>query len=210
MWRFLLQENIRRYREQIADERSDSRRTVLQLLLHDAEAELDQLERASFSQVAHDDPGLRIIAERAIDDAMKRYGAQFGTLHIYDDELGGLVILAQRNFRAEFLASYALVTPDETAVSGRAFTEGRTIVVEDIRTDLAFAARREAAREGGFEAVQSSPVRNASGRVLGVLSTHFTTPQRFSAQDIEKMDRHANSVGASLERHLAAAAASQA
>ena len=56
MWRFLLQENIRRYREQIAAEKAESNRAVLQQLLGDAEAELTKLEEASFSQAAHDDP----------------------------------------------------------------------------------------------------------------------------------------------------------
>ncbi|HSR00629.1 MAG TPA: GAF domain-containing protein [Sphingomicrobium sp.] len=204
MWRFLLKENIRRFRNQLAEAKPDAQRETLARLLQEAEAELRELENSSTPEVAKNDAALKHFSERSIDEAMRLDGAQFGTLQIHDERSEGLIILAQRNFRAEFLRPFTLIKPDEGSLSGRCFVEGRTIVVEDVNEDPSFKGRRELAREGGFKAVQSSPLKGRSGKVIGVLSTHFADPHRFSHEDIGRIERFANSVGCGLEKHLAA------
>lgn len=204
MWRFLLKENIRRFRDQLAAAKPHSQREMLTRLLHEAEAELRELENCSTPEVAKNDAALKLFSERSIDEAMRLDGAQFGTLQIYDERSEGLIILAQRNFRAEYLRPFTLIKPGEGSLSGRCFAEGRTIVVEDVNEDPGFKGRRELAREGGFKAVQSSPLKGRSGNVIGVLSTHFANPHRFLHGDIGRIERFANSVGSSLEKHLAA------
>lgn len=203
MWRFLLKENIRRFRDQLAAAKSDTDREMLTRLLNDAEAELFELENNSTPDVAKNDAALKLFSERSIDEAMRLDGAQFGTLQIYDQRSEGLIILAQRNFRAEFLRPFILITPGEGSLSGRCFVEGRTIIVEDVNEDPNFKGRRELARQGGFKAVQSSPLIGRSGNVIGVLSTHFADPHRFSPDEISRIERFANSVGSGLEKRLA-------
>lgn len=203
MWRFVLNENIRRYRAQIERETSSTKRATLRSLLDDAQAELAELEKASTSELAKSDASLGLFADHAIDGAMKLHGAQFGIIQVYDDTLGGLQILAQKNFRAEYLRPFAFIDPAEGSVSGRCFIEGRTITVEDVNGDPAFGNKRHAAQDGGFEAVQSSPLRSGS-KLIGVLSTQFTKSRQFTSKDVQRMDRYASSVGAELQRHLEA------
>jgi hypothetical protein len=205
MWRFVLKENIRRFRVQIENETSAAKRDTLRSLLADAEAELAELESASTPEAIKGDARLAMFAEHAIDEAMKLHGAQFGILQVYDEGLCALQILAQKNFRAEYLRPFAFIDPDEGSVSGRCFKKGRTITVEDVNNDPSFEPRRQTATEGGFEAVQSSPLRSGD-LVIGVLSTHFTKPQQFSPRDVQRMDRYSSSIGAELHRYLRAIA----
>lgn len=177
---------------------------MLARLLDEAEAELRELENSSTPEVAKNDAALKLFSERSIDEAMRLDGAQLGTLQIYDERSEALIILAQRNFRAEFLRPFTLIKPGEGSLSGRCFVEGRTIVVEDVNGDPSFKGRRELAREGGFKAVQSSPIIGRSGNVIGVLSTHFADPHCFSHEDISRIERFAKSVGCGLEKRLAA------
>lgn len=208
MWRFVLKENIRRFRAQIEHETSAAKRETLQSLLADAEVELAELDRASTPEAVKGDASLGMFAERAIDQAMKLHGAQFGILQVYDDALCALQILAQKNFRAEYLRPFVSINPDEGSVSGRSFKEGRTITIEDVNSDPSFELRRQTAKEGGFEAVQSSPLKSGD-LVIGVLSTHFTKPQQFTPRDVQRMDRYASSIGAELHKHLRTAAQTQ-
>ncbi len=207
MWRFVLRENIRRFRAQLAQEQSESKRAVIRGLLQEAEAELKELESHSAAPLAKGHAALQLFADQAIERAMKLHRAQFGVLQIYDRQQDGLVILAQKNFHPQFLRPFALIKLDDTASLGaRCFNEGKTFAIKDVEQDPLFKERRPTARQGGFGAVQSSPVRNKKGAVIGVLSTHFTTPQRFSEEDLIAMDQFASSIGPELEKRLAAAA----
>lgn len=203
MWRFVLRENIRRFSGQLADEKSPERREVLRDLLTQAQAELAELEGSSTPDFAQGNTALQLFADQAIDKAMELHQAQFGVLQVYDEPLGSLALLAQKNFRAEFLRPFAFIKiDDEASIAARCFREGNTIVVEDVARDGSFEARRDTAREGNFAAVQSSPVRNSHGTLIGVLSTHFTLAQHFSEPDIRRMDQFAKSIGEELQKRM--------
>src|SRR5689334_20910198 len=100
MWRFVLLENISRFRTLLETERSPEKRDTLQQLLNDAEEELDELVQASTPVIAQRDDALRFYADQCVEQAVRLHAAQFSTLQIYDEARERLIILAQKNFRA--------------------------------------------------------------------------------------------------------------
>ena len=70
---------------------------------------------------------------------------------------------------------------DARSACGRAARGGIPILVTDVTTDPAFAPHREAAAAAGFRAVQSTPLIDAAGTLLGVLSTHYPEPHHLPA-----------------------------
>lgn len=204
MWRFVLRENIRRYETLLAKAELKSERDQLGELLKQAQLELGELEKASTPEMARDDAALKLFAEHCTDEAMKLHGAQFSTLQIFDEQRDTLIILAQRNFRAPFLHHLALMRPGDGSACGRCLAEGRPAAIGDVNSDVAFEPHREAAREAGFESVQACPVLSRSGSLMAVLSTYFSTPQRFSEDELNRIALYAKKIGTGLERHLPA------
>lgn len=202
MWRSILEDNIRHFRELIVARKAEHNPETLRCLLAEAEAELDQLERASTTERTRGDAVLRIFAETAIDDAMNLTQAQFGTLQIFDETSGSLIILAQKNFRKPFLDHFAIVKPGDGSACGRASVGSRRLMIENVALDPTFELHRRVALDAGFRAVQSTPLRDGSGKLLGVLSTHFSSLRRFSVDEHAMMDRHCAFVAATLARLL--------
>lgn len=142
------------------------------------------------------------LVEWATDEAMRLLGAQYGKLQIYDEASGALLILAQRNFRTGFLEHFAVVRAGSGSVCSRVLATGKRVAIEDVMTDPDFEPHRGAAEEADFRAVQSTPLLDGSGKLLGVLSTHFKNPRRFSDTDGAVLDSLAEVVAAGLAREL--------
>lgn len=204
MWRFVLRENIRRFRELVEHAHSDEQRETLRQLIEEAELELRELESASTPQIAALDVSLNFLAVRAVDEAMDLSGAQFGSLQIHDETRTHLIILAQRNLRSKFLHHLAQMQPGDGSACGRCLVDDAPAAIGDVNNDPAFAPHREAAREAGFQAVAAIPVRNTSGQLIAVLSTYFEAPQRFEDEDLSKLTFLAETIGKSLGNHLGA------
>jgi len=171
--------------------------------LDEAETELRDLENASAHELVRQDDVLRIFVQKAVDDAIELLHAQFGNLQVYDHSSNALIMVAQRNFRKPFLDYFAVVISDEESACGRCLATGECVVIEDVDNDPSFVRHLPIARETGFRAVQSMPLHDYSGRFLGVISTHFHEPRRFTDQDHEAMDRFAPFVATGLGPLLA-------
>ena len=204
MWRFVLRENIRRFQALLAKEEVGLKRNTLLRLLKDAEDELAELEQASTPAVARRDDALRFYAQQSVEQAVQLHAAQFSTLQIYDEAREHLIILAQKNFRAPFLHHLSMMKPGDGSACGSCLEMGAPAAVEDVKSDPAFEPHREPALKAGFEAVQASPVPGRSDALIAVLSTYFSTPRRFSANELNEMAQYAARIGPVLEKRLAA------
>lgn len=202
MWRFVLRENIPRYKALLEQAESDVERERFRQMLDRAETELRELEEASTPEIARLDAQLKYFSEHAVDEALKLHRAQFSTLQIYGEQREHLIILAQRNFRAPFLHHLSQMRPGDGSACGRCLAENAPAAIEDVNTDPAFEPHREAAHEAGFDAVQASPVRDGSGGLIAVLSTYFNAARRFSEDELYRMTYFADSIGGKLEKYL--------
>jgi GAF domain-containing protein len=133
---------------------------------------------------------------------MKLNGAQFGIMQVYDYDRETLIVFAQRNLRAAFLANLPLVRLGAAAPSARSFAANGPVTIEDTEHDPTFGPSVPATREAGIRAMLYVPVPRADGNPLGVLSTHYSEPHEFAREDIERLERYAGSIGPILEVHL--------
>jgi GAF domain-containing protein len=141
-----------------------------------------------------DAAGLGQILPRALERAMSLLAAERGNLQILDPQTGALVIAAQHGFGGEFLEHFAEVR-DGGATCGRALSRQAQIVIADVTTDSAFAVHRDIAAASGFRAVQSTPLTDGAGRVVGVLSTHYPDVHRPPDRELRIMRHYGEFLG---------------
>jgi hypothetical protein len=68
--------------------------------------------------------------------------------------------------------------------------------------DPACAPHREIAAATGFRAVQSTPLVDYAGHLIGMVSAHFQRPHRPSDRDLRIMELYADFAGEALTAHL--------
>ena len=66
------------------------------------------------------------------------------------------------------------------------------VLIPDVTTDPSFAVHRNIAESAGFRAVQSTPLINRRGTLLGVLSTHFRSPLYLPPTELHGLDPYAD------------------
>jgi hypothetical protein len=146
-------------------------------------------------------PGL--LADQALEKVLSLARAERGNVQFADPESGALRIISQHGFDEEFLDHFAVVDDDRSAC-GRAARRGAQLVISDVMTDPAFEPHRKIAAASGFRAVQSTPLVDKAGRVVGVMSTHYPRPHAPSARDMLIIKRYADLVGQALASSVAA------
>lgn len=158
---------------------------------------LTQLHRFSTGLIEAGD--LSAVLEQMLTATIELQRADFGNVQLFDPNLDGLVIVAQRNFQRPFLEHFALVRADESAC-GRAAEARCRIVIEDIETEALSPIYRKVAREAGYRAVQSTPLFSHGGELLGMLSTHFRKAHRPSEHELRLTDVYVQQAARMIER----------
>jgi len=134
-------------------------------------AAMQELQNISTELVgAHDPVALygRIVGAAAV--LMRADAASMQELHV---ETGRLKLLAWQGFHPESAAFWEWVRADTGSSCGRALMVGDRIVVADMDQFDGELEDVEAYRRSGLLSVQSSPLRAHSGRIVGMLSTHW-------------------------------------
>ncbi len=149
----------------------------------------------------HDVPSLSALLPRILDGVLSLTGADFGNIQLRDPVTGSLRIVTQSGFDSGFLDYFAVVEDDHSAC-GRAARDGAQIVIPDVITDPVFAPHREIAAASGFRAVQSTPLVDLAGRLVGMVSTHFRRPHRPAGLDLRIMEFYADAAGRAIASHL--------
>jgi GAF domain-containing protein len=136
--------------------------------------------------------------QSALEDAIAASGADMGNVQRHSGD--GLCIVAQRGFRQPFLDFFAQVR-DASSACGAALMQLERIVVPDVASHPLFAgtAAGEVLAAAGVRAVQSTPLLAASGALLGVLSTHYSSPYLPSERELALIDRLARRAASLLE-----------
>jgi GAF domain-containing protein len=141
------------------------------------------------------------LLDKALEGALALSGAERGNVQILDPETGSLTIAAQYGFGAEFLDYFAVVDDAGTAC-GRAAANRAQIVIADVGADPCFEPHRDMAAASGFRAVQSTPLLDLAGRLVGVISTHYPRPYQPSGRDLMILKRYGELVGETMATRL--------
>jgi len=159
------------------------------------------LRLRSATKDLHDVPRLDSLLSRVLDGALSITRADFGNIQLFDPVTKSLWIVTQSGFGPEFV-DYFGVVDDEHSACGRAAKEGTQTVIADVLTDPGFAPHRDIAAISGFRAVQSTPLADYGGRLIGMLSTHFRRPHRPPGPDLVIMELYGYFAGEAVARHL--------
>jgi hypothetical protein len=160
-----------------------------------ADRERMQKVRTRLQSISEYDPAFRrrctqAMLSKALDCAMQLTGAPMGNIQIFDLGSGGLHIEVHRGFADAFLEFFSVVHEDEAACGTALKTHARTIV-EHVKKSVLFqnTAAAEILLDAGVHAVQSTPMIGRSGKVLGIISTHWDNPFPMEHLDFLAMDR---------------------
>ena len=134
-----------------------------------------------------------------LDAAIEISAADMGNIQLLQD--GVLKIAAQRGFETPFLEFFDGVQDGEAAC-GTAIQNGGRVVVEDVASSPIFAGTpgRDAMLTANALAVQCTPLISGSGRVLGMVSTHYHTPYRPNERELRMLDLLARQAADLIER----------
>jgi DNA-binding NarL/FixJ family response regulator len=103
--------------------------------------------------------------------------ADFGNVQLFDSRSGVLRIVAQRGFENEFLGYFDTVNVKERCACATAMKNRSRIVVADVAIDEIFSSDvRGVLLRANVRSIQSTPLINAVGNFVGMVSTHYACP----------------------------------
>ena len=149
-------------------------------------------------------PQLSSLLPRVLDGLMSLTGADHGNIQLLDPATGMMRLVTQAGFGPEFLDYFAVVGGEDGSVCGRAARQCAQTVISDVRADPDFAPHREIAAASGFRGVQSTPLVDYAGHLVGMVSTHYQRPHRPSDRDLRLIELYADFAGEAVSRHLGA------
>jgi GAF domain-containing protein len=149
-------------------------------------------------------PQLSSLLPQVLDGLMSLTGADHGNIQLLDPTTGMLRLVTQAGFGPEFLDYFAVVGGENGSVCGRAARQCAQIVITDVRADPDFAPHREIAAASRFRGVQSTPLIDYAGHLIGMVSTHYQRPHRPSDRDLRLIELYADFAGEAVSRHLGA------
>ncbi len=123
-----------------------------------------------------------------LDTTIELLRADFGHIQLYDPDRRILRLAVERGFEDEILRRIAEIDAGNTSASGIALSRNQQVTIEDVAVGPAYQEVQEIARLAGFRAVQCTPLFTTSGKLVGMLSTHFREPRHFSAHDLRLVD----------------------
>ncbi|MEV6944345.1 GAF domain-containing protein [Streptomyces sp. NPDC051172] len=146
-------------------------------------------------------PHLSAVLPSITDTAVAHMGADFGNIQVIDPRDGSLVLVTQSGFRDGFIDHFSVVR-DASSVCGQAARQSTQTVVADVRADRALEPHQQVFRAAGVRAVQSTPLIDPAGRIIGMISTHASQPGRPSARDLKLMELYGRLAGEIIAQHL--------
>ena len=122
--------------------------------------------------------GLHSVLHEVTATAADQLETNKGYLQMFDEQANALEMMAGVGFRQDFYDDFRYVLPTTVSVCAASWRSGARRIVEDIAAEPQFASLVPAASAHGFRAVQSTPLFDRDGELMGMISTHFDRPHR--------------------------------
>lgn len=124
-----------------------------------------------------------------LDAAIFVTAADKGDLQLLEPLSGCLVIRAQRGFGQPFLDFFSYVDQRADVICAAMLRKPQGLVIEEVAGNEMFSGTDagEVLLSAGVHALQATPLASRAGRVVGVLSTHFTQRTRLGEQELGLM-----------------------
>jgi PAS domain S-box-containing protein len=126
-------------------------------------------------------------------------------LQLFAADDTSLRLLAYKNFPPDCAPFWGQVAVGAGSTCSKALSDNQRVVVADIEACDFMAGTREQLeyRRAGVRGVQSTPLRSRTGRLLGMLSTHWRTPHTPTENDFRFFDVLARQAADLIERTFA-------
>lgn len=148
--------------------------------------------------------GTAALYKKIVDAAVAIMGSQFGTMQLlYPDMNGGkLRIAAAYGFTPEAEKYWEWVYHYTASSCGEVLRTRRRVVVPDYRTAefMQGELTLPVFIEGGVFAAQSTPLYSRSGKLLGMVSTHWSHPHTPTQTNLDQLDLLARHAADLIER----------
>ena len=140
--------------------------------------------------------------DKILDAGIAILHSDMASMQTLDEDQDALRMLAWRGFDPAFGKIFQLSCPDTETSCSVARRSGHRIVVPDVENCDFIISRTalENHRKMGIRAVQSTPLFSRTGRLLGMLSTHWHNPHTPQAGDLCLFDILARQAADLIER----------
>ncbi|MFJ4156193.1 ATP-binding protein [Pseudomonas sp. NPDC089752] len=184
--------------------------TITPRVLEDvAFGDLDLLHSISVALIGEQDR--QALYVKIVDAAASITGSQFATMQILcppdhgSGHGGKLQLLCSRGLPPDAIQFWQWVSYNALSSCGLALRRGKRAIISDFELWDEIAGTEEllAFRSAGIRAAQTTPLLSRSGRLLGMMSTHWTQPHHPSDRVLRLLDILARTAADLLERTLA-------
>ena len=146
--------------------------------------------------------------EEMVDSAVHLLASDYASIQMLYPERGSggeLRLMAFRGFNPEAARFWEWVRADSKSTCGIALRDTRTVVAADIANCdfMAGSEDQQVYLQAGIRACQTTPLIARAGNVVGMLSTHWSTPHQPSARDFRQFDLLAKQAAHLIERSKA-------
>jgi signal transduction histidine kinase/CheY-like chemotaxis protein len=148
---------------------------------------------------------------KIVEAAVAITGSQFGTMQLLcpandpSGHDGELQLLAHRGLPPEAVGFWQWVSPAAYSSCTLALKFGQRAIIPDFElwADIAGTPDLQAFRDTGIRSAQTTPLLSRSGKLLGMISTHWNEPHEPSERDLRMLDIVARQAADILERTIA-------
>jgi DNA-binding response OmpR family regulator len=148
--------------------------------------DMQRLHELSTHLLSDKDPDQTL--QRVLEACVQLLGADKGTFQLYDDVAECLTLKRHVGFGPELERQYGLVAVGRDCTCGQAIRRRRRTVTENVFTDDSVAGLRDFFRLEGLTACVSTPLVGRDGKILGMLSAHFSRPHRPTDHELGMLD----------------------
>jgi len=171
--------------------------------------DIELLHSISVALIGEQD--LEALYGKIVDAAVVITGSQFGTMQLLCPQAhssghgGELQLLCSRGLPAEAVGFWQWVPPTAHSSCTQALKLGKRAIIADFEQwdDIAGTEDLNAFRRTGIRSAQSTPLLSREGRLLGMISTHWSAPHQPSQRDLRLLDILARTAADLLERTMA-------
>lgn len=145
--------------------------------------------------------------EKIIDAARAIMRSDFVSLQKLHPERGPggeLELLKFRGFSPEAATFWQWVRADSESICGIALRTGQRVIAPDVSSCKSMAGSPDQTmyRETSIGSVQTTPLLSRSGKLVGMISTHWRVPHQPSERDLQLFDILARLAADTIERKL--------
>lgn len=131
--------------------------------------------------------------------AMEATEAKFATVQLFDSAAQALRLIGSQGFGAEFNKHFEIVRAHSGCSCGAAMASGQRVISSDLTDDPRFGENdRAVLLRANVRSVQSTPLIDERGKMIGAVSTHSDRPGAPTLSQLQNMDVLARAFVATL------------